>query len=203
MRSVQLLRLRRPNVKEDFLLSWVDLSNKVFARSNSLQVLLNDLDISTLHLERLIEDIQQGTFIHDSFLDSEVEQVIAQIKSLLSTSASFRSTIKAWPLSSCLNVDLLSSYQTSIEQLIAQLVRPRLRTLHTDLFRDVTYVLDEDAFSAADYSDIVRKRFVKVWEGLVDGFIVRFHFLDSNARAVCLHHRMHRMSLQMRTISYL
>lgn len=59
-----------------------------------------------------------------------------------------------------------------MDQVISQLVRPRLRTLPAELLKDVTYLLDEDAFSSADYQDIVRKRFIKSWEALVDGFVV-------------------------------
>lgn len=53
-------------------------------------------------------------------------------------------------------------------------MRPRLRTLIPDVYKDVSYVLDEDGYAAAEYQDIVRKRFVKVWEGLTDGYKVSF-----------------------------
>jgi len=36
----------------------------------------------------------------------------------------------------------------------------------------VSYALDDEAYSAAEYQDVVRKRFIKAWEGLVDGFKV-------------------------------
>lgn len=54
-------------------------------------------------------------------------------------------------------------------------MRPRLRNLITDVYKDVAYVLDEDAYSASEYQDVVRKRFVKAWEALVDGYKVEFH----------------------------
>lgn len=53
-----------------------------------------------------------------------------------------------------------------------QLLRPKLRNLLSDVFKDVSYVLDDDSYSAAEYQDVVRKRFVKAWEGLVDGYKV-------------------------------
>jgi conserved oligomeric Golgi complex subunit 4 len=40
------------------------------------------------------------------------------------------------------------------------------------VYKDVSYVLDEDSYSAAEYQDVVRKRFIKAWESLVDGFKV-------------------------------
>jgi hypothetical protein len=51
-------------------------------------------------------------------------------------------------------------------------MRPKLRNLITDVYKDVSYVLDDDSYSAAEYQDVVRKRFVKSWEGLVDGYKV-------------------------------
>lgn len=54
-----------------------------------------------------------------------------------------------------------------------QLARPKLRSLVVDVYKDVSYVLDDDSFSSSEYQDIVRKRFVKYWDSLVDGFKVR------------------------------
>jgi conserved oligomeric Golgi complex subunit 4 len=33
-------------------------------------------------------------------------------------------------------------------------------------------MLDEEGYATADYQDIARKRFIKAWEGLVDGYKV-------------------------------
>jgi hypothetical protein len=65
--------------------------------------------------------------------------------------------------------------QAGIEQLFNQLMRPKLRTLIVDVYRDVTYTLDDDGYSTAEYQDLVRKRFVKAWEGLIDGYKVDGH----------------------------
>lgn len=62
--------------------------------------------------------------------------------------------------------------QNGIDQLFNQLIRPRLRNLIPEIYRDVSYILDEDGFSASEYQDIVRKRFIKAWESIVDGFKV-------------------------------
>jgi conserved oligomeric Golgi complex subunit 4 len=63
--------------------------------------------------------------------------------------------------------------QSGIEQLFNQLLRPRLRTLLTDVYRDVSYVLGEDAYATSEYTDVVRKRFIKAWENLIDGYKAR------------------------------
>lgn len=54
-------------------------------------------------------------------------------------------------------------------------MRPKLRTLIVDVYRDVSYALDDDGYTAAEYQDLVRKRFVKAWEGLIDGYKVGDH----------------------------
>jgi hypothetical protein len=48
-----------------------------------------------------------------------------------------------------------------------------LRPLLSEVYRDVSYRLDEDGYADAEYRDEVRKRFVKSWEGLVSGYRVR------------------------------
>lgn len=42
------------------------------------------------------------------------------------------------------------------------------------MYKDMSYVLDEDGYASADYQNFVRKRFVKAWESLIDGYKVRF-----------------------------
>jgi len=51
-------------------------------------------------------------------------------------------------------------------------MRPKLRTLIVDVYRDVSYSLDDDGYTAAEYQELVRKRFVKAWEALIDGYKV-------------------------------
>lgn len=41
-----------------------------------------------------------------------------------------------------------------------------------DVYKDVSYVLDDDSYAAAEVNDIVRKRFIKAWEALVEGYKV-------------------------------
>jgi hypothetical protein len=41
-----------------------------------------------------------------------------------------------------------------------------------DVYKGVTYLLDEDAYADAENEDVVRKRFIKGWEPLVEGYRV-------------------------------
>ncbi|OBZ75472.1 Conserved oligomeric Golgi complex subunit 4 [Grifola frondosa] len=109
-------------------------------------ILLNDLDISSSHMERLVKDLCTTSLIHS-----------------ISSNLRFRSTLRA-----------------GVEQLFNQLMRPKLRSFIPDVYKDVSYILDEDAYAAADYQDVVRKRFIKAWEALVHGY--KDYFTENNYR---------------------
>ncbi|KAI0736560.1 COG4-domain-containing protein [Fomitopsis betulina] len=126
-------------------------------------VLLNDLDISSGHMERLVKELLASSLVTQFYLQSEVDGVKASVTSFNLLIAKFRSALRA-----------------GIEQLFNQLMRPRLRTFISDVYKDVSYVLDEDSYAQAGYNDIVRKRFVKSWETLVDGY--KDTFTDNNYR---------------------
>ena len=79
-----------------------------------------------------------------------------------------------------------STLRVGVEQLFNQLLRPKLRTLLADVYRDVSYVLDDDAYAVAEYQDVVRKRFIKAWEGLAEGYKVRCGAIETDKDAVDL-----------------
>ncbi|KAJ7940910.1 COG4 transport protein-domain-containing protein [Mycena leptocephala] len=126
-------------------------------------ILLNDLDLSSSHLERLTRDLATNPTINQHFLDVQQPIVKNHIGGLSNLVAKFRSALRS-----------------GVEQLFNQLMRPKLRNLIGDVYKDVSYVLDDDSYSAAEYQDVVRKRFIKAWEGLVDGY--KDTFTESNYR---------------------
>ncbi|KAF9232006.1 COG4 transport protein-domain-containing protein [Melanogaster broomeanus] len=130
---------------------------------SSFIILLNDLDLSSSHMERLTKDLFSQPVITQLYLEAEQSKARSTVTSLVGSTIQFRATLRA-----------------GIEQLFNQLMRPRLRTLIPDVYRDVSYVLDEVTYAAAEYHDTVRKRFVKVWEGLVDGY--KDAFTENNYR---------------------
>ncbi|KDR81347.1 hypothetical protein GALMADRAFT_239193 [Galerina marginata CBS 339.88] len=119
----------------------------------SFIILLNDFDVSTSHLERLIHDLTENPLTIQYFFEEEQLLVKDRILSL-----------------SSLITRLRSSLRSGIEQLFNQLLRPKLRNFIADIYKDVTYVLDEDGYSAADFQDLARKRFIKAWEGVMEGY---------------------------------
>jgi hypothetical protein len=107
-------------------------------------------------MDRLVKDLLGAPAIPQTFPAGEVEGVRTSISSFLNMVPKFQSTLRV-----------------GVEQLFNQLLRPKLRTLLADVYKDVSYVLDEDAYAAAKYQDVVRKRFIKAWEGLAEGYKVR------------------------------
>ena len=96
-------------------------------------------------MDRLVKDLLAAPVIPQGFSADEIDAARASISSSLSIVPKFQSILRV-----------------GIEQLFNQLLRPKLRTLLTDVYKDVSYVLDEDAYTAAEYQDVVRKRFVKL-----------------------------------------
>ncbi|EAU88111.1 hypothetical protein CC1G_03783 [Coprinopsis cinerea okayama7 len=115
--------------------------------------LLNDLDISVSHLDRLIHDQCENPSIGQHFLDHQQGEVKKIVSTLSSLTARFKSTLRG-----------------GIEQLFNQLMRPRLRTFIPDVYRDISYALNEDQYNVAEYQDLTRKRFIKAWDTLMDGY---------------------------------
>jgi len=116
-------------------------------------MLLNDLDMSMSHLERLVHDQKDNPAIGQHFLDHEQNEVSEIIGGLASLTVKFKSTVRG-----------------GIEQLFNQLMRPRLRTFIPDVYQGVSYNLSEEQYSIAEYNDLARKRFIKAWEHVMDGY---------------------------------
>ena len=58
------------------------------------QILLNDLDISSSHMERLIKELCSSTLVTQNFLETEVDQVKNAISSFTNLVPRFRSTLR-------------------------------------------------------------------------------------------------------------
>ncbi|GAA5946665.1 hypothetical protein JCM1841_000189, partial [Sporobolomyces salmonicolor] len=117
-------------------------------------IYLNNLDTAASYTSRLLSELLSSdtlpsTFFHFTSLDRARSSL-----SLLRTSADkFRSVLKS-----------------GLDSLFNQLVRPRLRPLLSEVYKDVSYKLDEDGYADAEYRDEVRKRFVKSWDALLSGY---------------------------------
>ncbi|KAH7318031.1 COG4-domain-containing protein [Rhizoctonia solani] len=113
---------------------------------------LNDLSMCAHHTERLAQDLSMSSSLAQGFLEDEVEEARSVVAGL-SDLGGFKGVVK-----------------TGIDNLFIQLVKPRLRSLIPDIYKDVTYVLDESSYSTAEHDDTVRKRFVKGWGEVVASY---------------------------------
>ncbi|KAA1116209.1 hypothetical protein PGT21_004733 [Puccinia graminis f. sp. tritici] len=63
-----------------------------------------------------------------------------------------------------------NSCVSGLEQLFNQLIRSKIRSILSDCYKDVTYVLDDQSYAEAEVQDLFRKRFQKAWESLMDPY---------------------------------
>ena len=107
---------------------------------------------------RLVDELLVGEALHQAFfLGAEAERARIAVVSVRGAEDRFRGALKA-----------------GLDHLFNQLLRPKLRPILSDVYKDVSYILDEDSYAEAEYRDDVRKRFVKAWEGLLAGYRVSF-----------------------------
>lgn len=109
-------------------------------------IYLNDLDTSADYMDRLVGDLQIS-----SFVATEVDTAREELNKLSDTS-------------------LRQAAKTGLDRLFGQNLRPKLRPLLDDCYRDVTYVLDDEGFAEAEDADLVCKRFARAWQNLVDPY---------------------------------
>lgn len=123
-----------------------------------MQVYLNNLDTAASYTTRLLAEILASDALESSFfLHSELERARTSLSLLRNSEEKFRTTLKS-----------------GLDHLFNQLVRPKLRPLLSEVYKDVSYKLDEDAYNEAEYRDDVRKRFVKGWDVLMSAYRVRY-----------------------------
>lgn len=134
---------------------------------------MNDLDVSADYMERLIDETLRR--LPQVYIEPEMASVKDELEGFKDIGNRFKSVCKvSIPLIFYLVLVLISILKTGLEQLFNQLTRPRLRPILDDAYRDVNYVLDDDAFQEAEELDLVRKRFVKSWDSLILGYRVSF-----------------------------
>ncbi|GAA5891294.1 hypothetical protein JCM6882_004648 [Rhodosporidiobolus microsporus] len=121
---------------------------------NTYIIYLNNLDTAASYTSRLLAEVLSSETLPQSFfLDTELDRARASLSLLRNSEEKFRSVLKS-----------------GLDHLFNQLVRPKLRPLLSEVYKDVSYKLDEDGYADAEYRDDVRKRFVKTWEALLSGY---------------------------------
>ncbi|KAI7935395.1 hypothetical protein MJO28_016266 [Puccinia striiformis f. sp. tritici] len=121
---------------------------------NSSVVYLNDLSMASEYVGRLVDEVTNGPILTQSFF---IPAEIDEIKSCL---GEFQTLSKK----------LAGINKSGLEQLFNQLIRSKIRSILSDCYKDVTYVLDDQSYAEADVQDLFRKRFQKAWEFLMDPY---------------------------------
>lgn len=133
---------------------------------------LNNLDLACEYLARLIQGVlEDGTVANAFFKAEELDAATQALTRLGSAEEAFRSTIRVsnyFPR----GIRLIGAQQSGIDQMFNQLVRPKIRSLILECYKDVSYMLDEDSYAEATEADLVRKRFTKAWDDLTSSFRV-------------------------------
>ncbi|CBQ68830.1 related to conserved oligomeric Golgi complex component 4 [Sporisorium reilianum SRZ2] len=122
---------------------------------------LNVLDVSATYMARVLGEVGHEHALQRLFEPAELDAASASLGALAQLVGRVRSALR-----------------TELEHLFAQLTAPRLRALLLETYRDVSYVLDDDAFADADARDLVHRRFAKSWLLVFHHF--RGTFTDAN-----------------------
>lgn len=112
---------------------------------------LNDLELAAEYMGRIADDPSLVAPVA-YFLPAELDEARAALVSLKTAA----------------DTALRSAHRHGVDAIFGALVRPKLRQLVLDVYRDIAYTLGEDAYAEAEYADAVRKRFVRQWDGLTE-----------------------------------
>ncbi|RCH95235.1 Golgi transport complex subunit 4 [Rhizopus stolonifer] len=114
-------------------------------------VVLNNLDVSADYTHRLAKevepDIQNGIWLDE---EKDIQKALAYIKDFEGFADKFSQLL-----------------QNGIGQLITQILKPRIRPLFQESYREVKYVLEEEEYNEADIEEQFLKRFRRGFESLV------------------------------------
>jgi hypothetical protein len=126
----------------------------------SYMVVLNNLDISSFYIQRLSEEALDH--VDTNLIEGEEYQRLEKaLKQFGNLSDSMKKRLNA-----------------GLEQLFLQTLKPRVRPLFQEAYRDVKYVLDEDEYNEADSNDVFVRRFTQGFTKLID--VYRRTFTESN-----------------------
>lgn len=112
---------------------------------------LNDLELAAEYTSRILDDPSLASS-NSFFIPAELDAVRRAISSLKTAA----------------DTALRSAHRHGVDAIFGALVRPKLRQLVLDIYREISYTLDEDSYAESEYADAVRKRFIRQWDALVD-----------------------------------
>ncbi|CAO3628643.1 unnamed protein product [Mucor fragilis] len=132
----------------------------------SYMVILNNLDVSADYTHRLAKEVEPN-ITSGIWLDEEND-----VKRTLEYMGNFEGFADKFK-------QLL---QNGIEQLMNQILKPRIRPLFQEAYKEVKYVLEEEEYNEADIEERFVKRFRRGFENLIS--IYRRTLTDNNFSAL-------------------
>ncbi|CAG8665219.1 5938_t:CDS:10 [Ambispora leptoticha] len=135
-------------------------------------ILLNNLDVSCDYIQRLASELQDDATRTLAPLPEDHEDCRKAQKSLSSLSDSAINKFK-------------QILQSGLEQLFKQLVKPRIRPILQEAYKDIKYVLNEDEYHDQESNDNFAKRFVNGFDSLLH--IYKMTLTENNYNQIMIH----------------
>ncbi|CAG8628414.1 3762_t:CDS:10 [Funneliformis mosseae] len=128
-------------------------------------ILLNNLDVSCDYMQRLTSEL----VMIPSIMEEDYEKIQKSFTWLNNTTTNkFKQLL-----------------HSGLEQLFTQMVKPRIRPILQEAYKDIKYVLDEDEYHEQDANDNFTKRFVAGFDNLVK--IYQITFTSNNYNQIMMH----------------
>jgi hypothetical protein len=119
---------------------------------SAYMIVLNNLDVSSVYIQRLSEEAMEN--VDNNLLEDENYQRLQKaLQQLVDMSEKMKKKLNS-----------------GLEQLFGQTLKPRIRPLFQEAYRDVKYVLDEEEYDEAESSDAFIRRFTQGFTKLIESY---------------------------------
>ncbi|KAJ3107915.1 Golgi transport complex subunit 4 [Phlyctochytrium planicorne] len=156
------------NVYLKKLTSLFSSSESKEARTTSM-ILLNNIDVSCEYIQKLVKEVTNDIDVLFTGASQETRSNMkTTVISLADYSTSFKKILMTW-----------------VENLFTQTIKPRLRILIQDSYKDVKYNLTDEEYSEQDAQDLFVKRFLNSFKKVVA--LYQKTFTDRNYNQTIAH----------------
>lgn len=119
-----------------------------------VKLILNNLNVSADYMQRLIQDAQREVASAIwKFKDDDIPAANKALENLSRATANFEKLL-----------------QTGLEQLMNQILKPHIRPLFQQAYREVKYVLEEDEYNEAEVEEVFVNRFRNGFDKMVETY---------------------------------
>ncbi|KAG2180985.1 hypothetical protein INT43_008567 [Umbelopsis isabellina] len=127
-------------------------SKSIEIARTAYMIVLNNLDVSSVYIQRLSEEAMEN--VDKNLLEDESYQRLQKaLQQLVDMSEKMKKKLNS-----------------GLEQFFGQTVKPRIRPLFQEAYRDVKYVLDEEEYDEAESNDAFVRRFTQGFTKLIESY---------------------------------